>query len=74
MRLRTPSRRSLLEENRTLRVRNENLQSTVNELVAQAVHVDTLSSIGDRLARQLRHSTSPRTQSIVAEWKAARGA
>lgn len=71
---RTPTRRSLLEENRHLRMTNAELNDAIDKLLEQTEKDTTLALIGDRLARQLRHSTSPRTQGFVAEWKAARGA
>ena len=70
---RTPTRRSLLEENRHLRMTNAELSDAIDKLLEQTEKDTRLALIGDRMARQLKRSTSPRTQSIVAEWGDARG-
>ncbi len=70
---RTPTRRSLLEENRHLRMTNAELNDAIDKLLEQTEKDTELAVIGDKMAKRLKRSHSPVTNIIVAEWRVARG-
>lgn len=70
---RIPTRRSLLEENRDLRVQLQVNNDVINDLLTQTQNDADLVTLGDIMAKRLGRSKSPTTRSLLAEWRAARG-